>query len=128
MCNRSTLSNTHYLPSGYLSHDCNTTPIPASQWANGKCAWPWPTPIPVCTCQQSSGEPAHLFSLFFCLTDGLNPSSLTRCHCHLPVCQPPFLPPPPPLPSPQAPGPTTRCKQMHPIEQEAHPEAKSAPK
>src|SRR6266404_2642827 len=25
MCNRSTLSNTHYLPSGYLSHDRNIT-------------------------------------------------------------------------------------------------------
>src|SRR6266404_6679386 len=24
MCNQSTLSNTHYLPSGYLSHDRNT--------------------------------------------------------------------------------------------------------
>ncbi|SRR6266404_6838248 len=27
MCNRSTLSNTHYLPSGYLSHDRNTAPV-----------------------------------------------------------------------------------------------------
>src|SRR6266404_259960 len=28
MCNRSTLSNTHYLPSGYLSPDRNTTDPP----------------------------------------------------------------------------------------------------
>src|SRR6266404_5653775 len=32
MCNRSMLSNTHYLPSGYLSHDHNTMRPHSPTW------------------------------------------------------------------------------------------------
>src|SRR6266404_4418109 len=59
MCNRSTLSNTHYFPSGYLSHDRNITS------SSGTTTVSWTTEFPheLDASQQVSQLHAHLYAL-----------------------------------------------------------------
>src|SRR6266404_2000841 len=59
MCNRSTLSNTHYLPSGYLSLDRDITS------SSGTTTASWTTELPreLDASQQVSRLHAHLYAL-----------------------------------------------------------------
>src|SRR6266404_8648678 len=69
MCNRSTLSNTHHLPSGYLSSDRNITSSSGTMTAS----WTTEFPRELDTRQQVSRLHAHLNSLLFhaCVVDAL---------------------------------------------------------
>src|SRR6266404_3259282 len=59
MCNRSTLSNTHYLPSGYLSLDRNIT----SSSGTTTASWTTELPCELDASQQVSRLHAHLYAL-----------------------------------------------------------------
>src|SRR6266404_2290318 len=59
MCNRSTLSNTHYLPSGYLSSDRNITSSSGTMTAS----WTTEFPHELDASQQVSRLHAHLDAL-----------------------------------------------------------------
>src|SRR6266404_480518 len=72
MCNRSTLSNTHYLPSGYLSFDRDITS------SSGTTTASWTTELPreLDASQQVSRLHAHLYTLLLhaCVVDALQNS------------------------------------------------------
>src|SRR6267378_6847818 len=59
MCNRSTLSNTHYLPSGYLSSDRDIT----SSSGTTTASWTTEFPRELDASQQVSRLHAHLYAL-----------------------------------------------------------------
>src|SRR6266404_3544792 len=69
MCNRSTLSNTHYLPSGYLSSDRDITSSSGTMTAS----WTTEFPRELDASQQVSRLHAYLYTLLFhaCVVDAL---------------------------------------------------------